>query len=428
MKKSLLAILACLIAAPMLRAQVTLEECLEKARANYPVIKKFELVRQTADIQLSDINKGWLPRAAVYGQASVQNVVPSCPEALTGMLQQMGQSYPGLSRAQYKIGVDLNQTIWDGGVSATQREIARSRSLTDEAALQVELYPVCERVENLYFAILLTEEQIAQSRVTAGLLDQNLSRLRSMLRNGTAMQADVDMVEAQRLAIGQSIAEAESAVAGYRRVLELFIGEPIGTSPLTHPSANIPSADEATDRPELRLFDRRLADNLLSQRLADNSLMPRIGFFAQAYYGYPGLDYFKSMVSRNLSFNIVAGVKVSWNVDAFYTRRNTSARTRLNALSIEADRELFLFNNRIQSQTDLAEIEGLRRVMADDDKIIALRTRVRKAAESQLENGIIDATALLSKIADENMACLAARFHQIRLLQEIYKLKYTLNR
>ena len=156
--------------------------------------------------------------------------------------------------------------------------------------------------------------------------------------------------------------------------------------------------------------------------------MPKIGLFAQAYYGYPGFDYFRSMINRELSFNIMAGIKVSWNIDSFYTRGNTSRKTALKADEIEVARDLFLFNTRMKSASQMAAIEGLRKVMADDSRIVALRANVRKAAESQLDNGVIDTTALLSKISDENMARLTARFHEIQLLQEIYKLKYTLDR
>lgn len=128
-----------------------------------------------------------------------------------------------------------------------------------------------------------------------------------------------------------------------------------------------------------------------------------------------------------MSFNILAGIKMSWNIDAFYTKRNTSDKTALNLAQIKADRETFLFNSQLQSESQTAAIEGLRKVMTDDSRIVELRSNVRKTAESQLNNGIIDMTTLLSKITDENLAQLTAKFHEIQYLQEIYKLKYTLN-
>ena len=427
MKQLIVTLFLLVLVSFKLPAQITIEECVRLAQDNYPLIKKYELLSLTKEIDLSDINKSWLPRLSAYGQVTGQNIVPSFPKALTGVLEQMGQEMKGLGKMQYKVGVDVTQTIWDGGASAVRRDLARSQESTQKAALDVEQYSVRERVENLYFAVLLTEEQIAQNQITHKLLMSNLEKLRAMLRNGTAMQSDLDMVEAQALTLTQNITLAQNAVKGYRQVLSIFTGENLDNRQFSHPTATEPQSSES-DRPELNLFDSRLKLNQLSARFTDTSLMPRIGFFAQAYYGYPGFDYFKSMINRDLSFNILAGVKVSWNIDSFYTKKNSTRRTLVNAETISADREIFLFNTDMQTASQRVAIEGIRKVMKDDAKIIELRGNVRKAAESQLENGVIDATTLLTKISDENIARLTAQLHKIQLLQEIYKLKYILNR
>lgn len=411
----------------MATAGLTIEQCVEKACDNYPMVKKYDLLAYTLDIELSDINKGWLPRIGVYGQVTAQNVVPSFPESLSGVLQQMGQPMKGLGKLQYKAGVDVSQTIWDGGVSHAQRELRRAGTAAEQSGLDVEMYAVRQRVENLYFAILLTEEQIAQNRNTMTLLDATLEKLKAMLRNGTAMQSDVDMIEAQKLTVMQGIAQAESASSGYRTVLGMFMGESLQVVELIRPDSVMPS-ELQSDRPEIKLFDTRIAAADASRRLADTSLMPKVGLFAQAYYGYPGFDYFNSMINRDLSFNIMAGVKVSWNIDSFYTKRNVSRRNRLDIADIMAEKETFLFNSDMQVASQLEKIRGIRDVMKDDSRIMALRANVRKSAESQLENGIIDTTALLTKITDENQAALTARYHEIQLVQEIYNLKYILNR
>ena len=407
-------------------AQITIEECISKAETNYPLISRYNIIEATYDIDLAEINNSWLPRIGIYGQVTGQNVVPSFPKTLTGILDQMGQSMKGLGKIQYKVGVDVSQNIWDGGASKFRRELTRAQASVGKSALDVEMYAVRQRVESIFFAILLTEEQIEQNEVTCRLLQNNLEQLRAKVRNGVAMQCDADMVEAQALTLSQGIAQAKSAVEGYRDALEIFIGESLRGKSLVRPSAQIPLSYEC-DRPELRLFKDRLAANVASQRLSDVSLMPKVGLFAQAYYGYPGFDYFKSMMNRNLSFNILAGVKVSWNIDSFYSRKNNNRRTSVNALEINADKDLFLFNTSIQSASQRDAVNGLREVMKDDARIIELRASVRRAAESQLANGIIDATALLAKISDENIAQLNARLHEIQLIKEIYNLKYILN-
>ena len=241
------------------------------------------------------------------------------------------------------------------------------------------------------------------------------------------MRSDIDMVQAQALTLKQSITQAECAVKSYRTLLSIYVGEDLSEKKLVLPSANLP-APLTSDRPELKLFDSRVNALETSQLMTNVSLMPKIGFFAQAYYGYPGFDYFKSMMNRNLSLNIMAGVRVSWNIDSFYTKKNKLAKTALDIDNINIERETFLFNSRLQTESQLETLEGLKNVMKDDSQIIELRGNVRKAAESQLRNGIIDVTALLSKITDENLARLTAKFHEIQYIQEVYKIKNTLNR
>ena len=427
MKHLVLTLLALLFSATHVLAQLTLERCQQLAQENYPAIKKYGLIEKSLEIELSDINKSWLPSVTVYGQGTIQNVVPAFPAVLEDVLAQMGREVRGISKFQYKIGVDVSQTIWDGGASKTRREIARSQEAVQQSGLEVEMYALRQKVDNIYFAILLIEEQIKQSTLTLDLLNANLDLLRSMLKNGIAMRSDVDMVQAQALTLKQSITQAESTVKSYRALLSIYVGEDVFAEELVLPNTDIP-IDLTSDRPELKLFDSRQNALETSQLMTNVSLMPKIGFFAQAYYGYPGFDYFKSMMNRDLSFNIMAGVRVSWNIDSFYTKKNKLAKTTLDIDNINVERETFLFNSRLQTERQLETLEGLRNVMKDDAQIIELRGNVRKAAESQLRNGIIDATALLSKITDENLARLTAKFHDIQYIQVVYTIKNTLNR
>ena len=427
MKKVFLTLIIISLTILNIKSQLTLERCQVLARENYPAIKKYGLLEKSLEIDLSDINKSWLPSISLYGQGTVQNLTPSFPNALEDVLAQMGQEIKGLGKLQYKIGVDLSQPIWDGGLSKAKRDIARSQDEMQKASLEVELYTLRQKVENIYFAILLTQEQINQSRLTLELLNANLSLLVSMYKNGTAMRSDLDMVKAQALTLNQNIIQAESSLTSYKKLLGIYVGEDISNETLVTPDASIPNSLNS-ERPELHLFESRLLNSEPSRNLINASLMPKVGLFAQAYYGYPGFDYFKSMMNQGLSFNILAGVKASWNIDSFYTKKNNLNKIDLNISNIEIEREIFLFNSNLQTEKELEVIEGLKKVMADDTEIIELRKNVRKAAESQLRNGIIDATALLSKITDENIARLTAKLHEIQYIQQIYNLKNTLNK
>lgn len=423
----LLAILLTLSVSLGLAAQVTIEQCVNLAQENYPLIKKYDLLNSLNEINLSDINKSWLPQISVYAQGNVQNATPSFPDRLSGMLKQMGTDISGLNEWQYKIGADLNQTIWDGGSSKARREIERTQHAEKQAALDVQLYAVKERVESLFFGILLIDEQAKQIKASIDLLQDNLQKLRSMLKNGIAMQCDADMVEAQYLATSQQLIQARSMAESYRRLLEIYIGESLAGRELIMPDAVIPG-DLVPNRPEQKLFNAQLLANDALRNNITSSIMPQIGLFAQAYYGYPGYDYFENMMNRNPSFNILAGVKISWNIGAFYTKKNSNQKLKLAAGEISADRETFLFNTSLETQSQVDNINELKAVIKEDGRIVELRANVRRAAESQLDNGTIDATALLTKITDEKQARLNAAYHEIQLLQSIYKLKHTVNK
>lgn len=408
-------------------AGVTLDYCLERAEANYPLIKKYGLATAAGKLDLDEINRGWLPRIGVSAQATVQNVVPAFPDALNGVMAQLGNNIKGMGHLQYKGMVELTQTIWDGGASKAARGVTRAETAQTEAALNVELYGVREKVEDLFFGILLMQEQMEQTRSSISLLEKNLDRLNVMVEHGTAMQSDADMVEAQSLAMKQRLTEAESASDGYRTLLEIYIGESLAGKGLERPLAEIPSGS-GSDRPELALFESRRQLNRERQNAADATLMPHIGFFAQAYYGYPGINYFESLMRRNMSFNALAGIKVSWNIDSFYTRGLKRSKLSVADRMIDADRDIFLFNSGLRSAQELSAIRGLSEVMKDDDRIVRLRENVRRSAEAQLENGVIDTTALLAKVNDENQARLTSSYHQIQYIQYIYQLKHTLNK
>ena len=271
------------------------------------------------------------------------------------------------------------------------------------------------------------EEQISQNKNTIALLEADHRLVSSMHVNGTAMQSDADMIEAQILTMNQTLTDALSSLESYRDILGIFIGENLEDLSLVTPRADMP-ADLITQRPELRLFDARIRLNEARNAFSDASLRPKAGFFAQAFYGYPGFNNFESMATRDMSLNLLAGVKLSWNIDSFYTRSNARKMTAEAVAGVKNDREVFLFNNRMQAIAQAETINGLKKIIAEDSRIVALRGNVRRAAESQLKNGVIDATALLAKITDENQAQLTARYHRIRLLQNIYRLKNTLNK
>ena len=417
----------CLLAGLSAGAQVTLDECRRLAREHYPEIRQYDLVHRTEEYTLSNARRAWLPQLSLAAQATWQTEVPSFPNALAGMLAQQGIDMPGMNKDQYKAALELNQTLWDGGKSEADKRIARAEAAEQARSADVDLYALQGRVDNLFFGILLLDERIVQTRLTLDLLRSNLEKVRALQRNGVAMQSDADAVEAELLTVNQQLTQVTASRDSYRRMLEIFTGRPLDGERLERPDASEPRSMESS-RPELALFDAT-ADKLTAQeRLVKAATRPRFGLFAQGYYGYPGMDYFQSMMSPDWSWNAMAGVKMSWNFGAYYTRKNSLAKLRTAKEQVEVQREIFLFNTRLQTAEESGDIARLRKALADDDRIVALRRSVREAAESKLRNGVIDTDDLLRKITDEAAAATARSAREIELLKTIYELKHTINR
>lgn len=425
MKRILL--LTSLLASLAVCAQPSVERCKEMAREHYPFIRRYGLIEQSRDYTLSNAARAWLPQVTLSGQATLQSDVVSWPEEFESMLAMQGLDMPGIRRDQYKVQIDVQQTLWDGGKSRTDRAIAESEAAQERMSTEVELYAIDSRVEDIYFGILLMQEQQRQLGEMMQRLQTNLDQVDALVENGMAMQADADAVEVQLLTQRQSLGQVEARLQSFRRILGLFIGEELGEAPLPMPVAEEP-VGYSLERPELRLMDAQMALLQAREQMVDVSLAPRVALFAQGYYGYPGLNMFENMVSSRWSLNGIVGVRMNWNISSLYTSK-TSRRQLQNARdNVALQREVFAFNSRLQAEQERAEVCRIREAIADDDRIVALRSRVREAAEARLQEGMIDTHDLLGKISDETTAKIARSTHQIELVKAIYDLKHTLNK
>lgn len=419
MKKFLLCILLLM---PFCVISQTLDECRRLAREHYPEIARFGLIEQSGHFSLANASRAWLPQGTLNGQATWQNSVMELPEQFQQLMQMQGVSYPGLKPLQYKIGVDLSQQIWDGGLSAANRAKIRAESEVERRQTEVNLYDIDSRVEDVYFGILMLDERLKSARLTATMLDSTLRQVDVMITNGVAMKSDRQQIAAQRLTLEQQIEKLTASRYAYSRVLSLFIGKELGE--VSRPR---PDYIALTERPMERLLDSRLAALDATRKTINASVMPRFGAFVSAYMGYPGLNYFESMGSTKMMPNLIAGLQLQWNFSALYTRKNSLRNIEIQSENIEVAKRVFNLNRNIATEQKRAEIESLERIIAHDDEIVQLRRDVLEATRAQLKNGILDTTALLSKITDAELAETDRETHSLELLQAQYKLYQTEN-
>ena len=404
----------------------TLEQCQQSAEQNYPLIRQYDLIEKTTQLTVSNLAKGWLPQLQATAQATWQSDVTAWPDAMQGMLKQSGLDVKGLKKDQYRVGLDVSQTLFDGGAISSQQEVARQEGNVQAAQNEVNLYAVRKRVNEMYFGLLLIDERIKLAQDLEQLLSTNERKLASMYKGGTASESDYNNVKAERLNTTQQLTNLQAERSTLQRMLSTFCG--IAVEAPVKPAPHDALDDTAeSHRPELRLADSQLRLADARERQLNAALLPKLSVFASGFYGYPGYNMFEDMMRHDWSWNGMIGARLTWNIGALYTRHNDKAKIQLLRDQAENGREVFLFNNRLEQLQQNENIRRYNALMADDAEIIALRTKVRKAAESKLQHGIIAVNDLVKEINNENAAKVQQRVHEINLLKELYDQKYTIN-
>ena len=408
---------------PAMAQAQTLEECQRAAEQNFPLIRQYGLIEKTTDLNVANIQKGWLPQVSASAQATLQSDVPAFPDEFQKLYQQMGITMEGLERDQYRVGIDVQQTVYDGGNIKSQKEIARRQGELYSRQNEVTMYNVRRRVNEMYFSLLLIDEQIQLNADLQTVLEGTEKKLAAMLKGGTASESDWQNVKAERLNVVQKMTGLKSQRTALVRMLSTFCAMEVNR--LVKPEIPENTGSTVNLRPELKTIDAQLRLADAKEKALNATLMPRLGVFAQGYYGYPGYNMFEDMTGRKLSWNGIIGARLTWNIGALYSRKNDKAKLQAERETAEANRERFLLDNKMEQIQQNENISRYRQLMTDDEEIISLRSSIRKAAESKLAHGIIDVNDLVREINSENKARVEQCIHEIEMLKEIYNLKIT---
>ncbi len=419
MKQAILS-LAFLFAATLAHAQLTLEECQRQAQANYPLVRQYGLIEKAREYDLSNAGKGYMPQFSLSGKATYQSDITQLPVEIPGIHVKTAP------KDQYQVMLELQQTLWDGGDIRNRKRLTRAASDVDMEKLHVDMYALNDRINQLFFGILLLDEQLKQNRLLQDDLERTHKQVSDYIINGIATQSDLDAVSVEQLNTRQRRIELETSRQAYVSMLAAFIGKeiPAGTAlqkPAPEDTGSVGTA--LNNRPELRLFDAQGEQLRVQEATLNARLMPRFGLFVQGAYGNPGLN----MLKDEFGAYYMAGVRMSWNFGSLYTLKNDRRRIDNSRRRIETGRDVFLFNTRLQATQQDAGVVSMRRQMADDDEIIRLRENIRRAAEAKVENGTLTVTDMLREITNENLARRTKALHEVQLLMHIWQLKYTLN-
>lgn len=417
MKKPILCLLLLLMLFTC-RAQsgeLTLFTCYQLAEQHYPVIKRYALIEKARAYTVDNLQKRYLPQLSVYAQASYQSAVTEVPLSLPGI------ALPSISKDQYKAYAQVDQVLYDGGNIRLQKAMAESEALSAQQQVAADLYQVRERINQLFFGILMTDEQLKQNDLLVADLQLGLKKVQAAVDNGTAFRSNADLIRAEILSARQQATGLHTARRAYADMLGQFIGQPVGENAmLVKPPAVAMTGD--IRRPELKAFAARIGSLDVQDKLLVSGALPRIGLFLQGGIGRPGLN----MLNNDVQGYYIGGLRLSWSPSSFYTLKKKRAGIEVSRREIGVQQETFLFNTELIVKQQSNEIGKYRELLATDEEIIGLRGRIKTAAMAQLENGVITGNDFLKEVHDEDRARQNKLLHELQLLMSQYNQQTTM--
>ena len=393
---------------------LTIENCYALASEHYPLAKQRELILKSRDYNIENISKGYLPQVNIVGQASYQSEVTQVP------IQLPNTAIPVLDKDQYKIYGEINQVVYDGGMIKQQKLSQESKSLVEAQKLEVELYKLKERINDLYFGILLVNEQLRQNALKKDDIALGIKKTEAQLANGTVFRSSLDILKAEYLTVSQQTLTLLSNKKAYLNMLALFLNKPLDDNTLLVTPVP-PVLSTQNNRPELGLFEQQAKNIDIQQQAITIKNIPKLNLFFQGGMGKPALN----MLSNDFEAYYIGGIRLNWSLFGYYTQRKEKDLLNINKEDISIQKETFLFNTNYQLQQQNEEISRLSGYLISDQEIISLRGSIKKAALAQLENGVSTTSDYLREVNAEDTARQNKILHQIQLLAAQYKVRLT---
>ena len=391
---------------------LSLQKAYDLAQQNYPAVKQKDLIKQTEAISIDNLQKGFLPQFGLLAQATYQSDVTRITSPIPGF------SFDAPAKDQYKFVADVSQLIYDGGATKEQKTLQRLNASVEDQKVEVELYKLRERINQVYLSILYLDEQLKQVELVKADIQTGIKRVDAQVQNGVAFKSNLNMLKAEQLKAEQRSIEVRASRKGLVDVLALFTGATLNENTrLDKPVFAEAAMATGIERPELKLYS--VQEKMIGQqnKLITAKNLPKASLFAQGGYARPGLNLLKS----GFDFYYIGGVRLNWSLGGLYTKKKEKEQVEVNKKMVEVQKETFLLNTNTQLKQQQAEIDKLKQLVISDNEIIALRKTVTDAAKAQLENGVITANDYLKEVNAEDQARQSLITHQLLLLQaQIY--------
>lgn len=396
--------------------RMDIERCISLAYENYPQIKEYDLIEASRKYDLSNAAMAWVPQLSISGKASWQSKVVEMPFDIPEFKFDIPHD-------QYGVSADVTQQIWDGGATSIKRKLVEAGADVQSRQLEVSLYTIRSRVQNIYLGIILINKQIELNEVLRENLSRKLEEVKAMLDGGIAYASDVDQIKVSILSCDQQQVSLETDRRAYVKMLSLMTGHDMEGESLVEPSfESRKSLDFEIKRPELALYDAQAKQIKLQRQQLSTVISPRLNLNIQAGYGRPGLN----MLLNQFDPYFLAGLKLQWNFGALYTLHNDRGKSDTEAMKLDLARKSFILNTSIEATEKRGEVEKAADVLSCDGEIIELRQSIRETAELQYKEGVIKMNDYLELLDEEFKARLNFNVHNVQYTMAVYDLQNTL--
>jgi len=437
--KSILIIICMLVLAPLtLISQVpdslTLDDCYRSAIAQYPLSSQFALLDQKNELQIQKLNTNYLPHVNLNGTASYQSEVTKVnvifqpiylPPPIDQELPAPSPIVPYPPKDQYKINLNIDQVIYDGGITSGQKKVEHANYDIEKQNVEIELYQVKQQINHVFFSIVLLQESEQLLEVLKSQLNDKLKDIESAVKYGMALETDHDVLAAELINIDQQLAEVRiNREAAFVMLGELCSAEIDPGTYLVLPNPGGTAGPYENKRLEYTLFDLYLLRNEAAGKLVDAQWMPKLAGYGQLGYGQPGLN----MMDPRWDTYYIFGAKLNWDLWNWNKFKKEKQVLDVQNQIINTQKESFDKNIKVATAQDLAEIRKYEYLVLKDFDIIKLRKRVAQTASSQLDNGVITSTDYIQRVNDATQAEINLKTHEIQLIQAKINYQATLGK
>ena len=414
MKRILIPIFSLVVFYTNAQQIVSLEDCYALVNKNYPLAKQTELLQQKSTYEIDALNKGKLPKIDVNAQATYQSDVTGLPIAMPNVTP--------INKDQYRATLDVNQLLYNGGMIDTNTKLKAAQTKTQQQQVEVNLYQIKTKINQLYFSVLLLQERKAILISKQEQLISKIKEVKTAVQFGAILPASEKVLEAENLKIKQQLTEIQYDKKRMLDNLSTLIFSPLDEN-TTFQKPNIArDFTKNNNRPELKLFDLQNEQTEVSKEVISKNNLPKVNAFGQAGYGNPGLN----MLDNSFQTFYMVGLKANWNVFDWDKSKTEKQALSISGNIVAIEKETFLLNNTLQVQEMENEIKKSEEIIKTDSEIISLREYVVKSSDAQLRNGVITSSEYLVELTNLYEAKTNQKLHEIQLA--LAKANYQINK